>query len=82
VSLRTPGARANFSVGDEIAFLDFVKECFAQKRKTLRNNLRARLGARTEEILQMTGLPSSVRAETLTVAQFAGLFQLLRNEKI
>ena len=48
VSFRMPGARATIAAGDEKAFLDFVKECFAQKRKTLRNNLRARLGTRAE----------------------------------
>jgi 16S rRNA (adenine1518-N6/adenine1519-N6)-dimethyltransferase len=82
VSLRMPGARARIAVGDEAAFLDFVKECFAQKRKTLRNNLRARLGTRTEEILRKAELSTRVRAETLTVSQFAELFKLLREEKI
>ncbi len=78
VSFRIPGARSNFPVKDENAFLDFVKECFAQKRKTLRNNLRARLGTRTEGILREAGLSPDVRAEQLTVPQFAALFQLTR----
>ncbi len=76
VSFRMPGGRANNTVADENAFLDFVKECFAQKRKTLRNNLRARLGTRTEDILEEAGLASDVRAEQLTVPQFAELFRL------
>jgi 16S rRNA (adenine1518-N6/adenine1519-N6)-dimethyltransferase len=76
VSLRTPGASAKNPIDDEIAFLDFVKECFAQKRKTLRNNLRRRLGTRTEGILREAGLSADVRAEQLTVSQFAGLFRL------
>jgi 16S rRNA (adenine1518-N6/adenine1519-N6)-dimethyltransferase len=76
VSFRMPGARANNSVEDENAFLDFVKECFAQKRKTLRNNLRARLGTRTEDVLREAGLSPDARAEQLTVSQFAALFQL------
>ncbi|HEV7966937.1 MAG TPA: 16S rRNA (adenine(1518)-N(6)/adenine(1519)-N(6))-dimethyltransferase RsmA [Candidatus Acidoferrales bacterium] len=75
VSFRMPGTRAKCSVEDEHAFLDFVKECFAQKRKTLRNNLRPRLGSRTEDILQGAGLCPDVRAEQLTVYQFAALFQ-------
>jgi 16S rRNA (adenine1518-N6/adenine1519-N6)-dimethyltransferase len=78
VSFRMPGARAKISVGNESAFLDFVKECFAQKRKTLRNNLRARLGARVDEVLQEAGLSPDARAEQLTVPQFAKLFQLSR----
>jgi 16S rRNA (adenine1518-N6/adenine1519-N6)-dimethyltransferase len=78
VSFRMPGARVNNTVADESAFLDFVKECFAQKRKTLRNNLRVRLGDRTEDILEEAGLASGVRAEQLTVPQFAELFRLAR----
>jgi 16S rRNA (adenine1518-N6/adenine1519-N6)-dimethyltransferase len=76
VSFRMPGERVNFSVEDERAFLEFVKECFAQKRKTLRNNLRARLGTHTEDILRRAGLPMEARAEQLTVSQFAALFRL------
>jgi 16S rRNA A1518/A1519 N6-dimethyltransferase RsmA/KsgA/DIM1 with predicted DNA glycosylase/AP lyase activity len=53
-----------------------VKECFAQKRKTLRNNLRRRLGTRTEGVLLEAGLSADARAEQLTVSQFAGLFRL------
>lgn len=79
VSFRIPGERAKHSVGDESAFLEFVKECFAQKRKTLRNNLRTRLGERTEEVLRQAGLPADARAEQLTVPQFAALFQLILN---
>src|ERR1700692_4113725 len=71
VRLRMPGAREAFEVRDETAFLDFVKECFAQKRKTLRNNLRARLGKRTEEILREAGLSAEARAEELPVSKFA-----------
>jgi 16S rRNA (adenine1518-N6/adenine1519-N6)-dimethyltransferase len=76
VSLRMPGERANHRVEDEGAFLEFVKECFAQKRKTLRNNLRARLGESTEAVLRHAGLPADARAEQLTLPQFAALFQL------
>jgi 16S rRNA (adenine1518-N6/adenine1519-N6)-dimethyltransferase len=76
VSFRMPGARAKTVVEDETAFLDFVKECFAQKRKTLRNNLRARLGTRTEEVLREADLPADARAEQLTVTQFAELLRL------
>ena len=78
VSFRMPGARVKNSVDDENAFLNFIKECFAQKRKTLRNNLRARLGARTEDVLREARLSQDARAEQLTVTQFAGLFKLAR----
>jgi len=78
VSFRMPGARMQNPVEDENAFLDFVKECFAQKRKTLRNNLRARLGPRTVDVLKEAGLSPDARAEQLTIAQFVALFQLAR----
>jgi 16S rRNA (adenine1518-N6/adenine1519-N6)-dimethyltransferase len=78
VSFRMPGARAKNSVEDESKFLDFVKECFAQKRKTLRNNLRARLAGRVDEVLREAGLSPDARAEQLTVSQFANLFKLVR----
>jgi 16S rRNA (adenine1518-N6/adenine1519-N6)-dimethyltransferase len=78
VSLRMPGARKTLNVGDEKAFLDFVKQCFAQKRKNLRNNLRARLGTRAGELLREAGLSPDARAEELSVAKFAELFRLVR----
>ncbi len=76
VSFHMPGERVNNPGMDENAFLDFVKECFAQKRKTLRNNLRGRLGTRAEDVLKEAGLTSDARAEQLTIAQFVALFQL------
>jgi 16S rRNA (adenine1518-N6/adenine1519-N6)-dimethyltransferase len=78
ISFRLPGARAQNSLPDENAFLDFVKECFAQKRKTLRNNLRPRLGVRTEEVLRDAGLSISARAEGLSLPEFVTLFQSSR----
>lgn len=77
VTLRMPGARQNNPIDDQIAFLDFVKQCFAQKRKTLRNNLRGRLGAKTQEVLRQAGVPLDARAEQLSISQFAALFQLV-----
>jgi len=76
VSFHMPGERKNNPGVDENAFLDFVKECFAQKRKTLRNNLRGRLGTRTEDVLKQAGLTSDARAEQLTIDQFVALFRL------
>lgn len=83
VSLRLPGARASVHVADEHEFLQFIKECFAQKRKTLRNNLRGRLGTRTEQILREAKLKPEARAEQLSISQFAEVFRLLRvNESV
>ncbi len=78
VSFRMPGERAKIAIEDESEFLDFVKECFAQKRKTLRNNLRARLGKQAEDLLREAGVSPGSRAEELTVEQLAGLFRVVR----
>ena len=78
VTFRMPGERSKHAVEDESAFLEFMKECFAQKRKTLRNNLRPRLGDRAEEALQSAGLPAAARAEELTPADFVKLFRVTR----
>jgi 16S rRNA (adenine1518-N6/adenine1519-N6)-dimethyltransferase len=59
---------------DTERFLEFVKICFAQKRKTLLNNLRS-LGKTNEAraALERCGLRADVRAEQLTVPEFAKL---------
>ena len=94
VTLRLPGERAKLSLSGKSAptadtavqpaidadsrFLDFVKLCFSQKRKMLRNNLRslAKL-EKVQEALVSLNLPPNSRAEQLTVAQFAALQSLL-----
>jgi 16S rRNA (adenine1518-N6/adenine1519-N6)-dimethyltransferase len=75
VRLSMPGKGAPLGVPNEKTFLEFVKTCFAQKRKTLANNLRATLGEeRARTLIRETGLRSDARAEQLSVAQFAQLF--------
>ncbi len=74
VTLRLPGERAKLGLKDEPRFLNFVKLCFSQKRKTLVNNLRAL--AKPEEFraaLASLSLRPDARAEQLTVAQLAAL---------
>jgi 16S rRNA (adenine1518-N6/adenine1519-N6)-dimethyltransferase len=78
VSLRFPGERTKLSIGDEHAFLEFVKGCFRQKRKTLSNNLRSVVAPETARgILRDLRLREDARAEQLTVAQFAALHQAI-----
>jgi 16S rRNA (adenine1518-N6/adenine1519-N6)-dimethyltransferase len=74
VTLRLPGQGVKLGIVDTDRFLEFVKICFAQKRKTLLNNLRS-LG-KTDEAraaLERCGLRADVRAEQLTVPEFAKL---------
>jgi len=74
VTLRLPGERAKLALLDELAFLDFVKLCFAQKRKTLVNNLRpVAKPDRVREALAEQSLRPDARGEQLSVAQFAAL---------
>ncbi|MGB7847612.1 MAG: 16S rRNA (adenine(1518)-N(6)/adenine(1519)-N(6))-dimethyltransferase RsmA [Candidatus Acidiferrum sp.] len=78
VTLRFPGERINFQVSDAPAFLEFVKTCFAQKRKTLSNNLRPlATPERVRELLKELKLREDARAEQLTVAQFAALYRAI-----
>lgn len=55
---------------DRTAFERLVKTAFAQRRKTLRNNLKNML---TGEAIEQTGIDPSCRAETLSVPQFIEL---------
>jgi 16S rRNA (adenine1518-N6/adenine1519-N6)-dimethyltransferase len=74
VSLRLPGERAKLALRDEAAFLDFVKLCFSQKRKTLVNNLRSLAKPEVvREALQELAARPDARAEQLSVSQFAAL---------
>jgi 16S rRNA (adenine1518-N6/adenine1519-N6)-dimethyltransferase len=76
VTLRLPGERARLPQVDEAAFLDFVKLCFAQKRKTLVNNLKSRVKPeQVREALASLKLGVDARAEQLSVADFAALFR-------
>lgn len=78
ITLRFPGERRRFSDLSEARFLDFVKVCFAQKRKTLANNLRS-LGApeSTRLALESLGLRPDARAEQLPVASLIELQRIL-----
>jgi 16S rRNA (adenine1518-N6/adenine1519-N6)-dimethyltransferase len=74
VTLRLPGERAKLSLSDASRFLDFVKLCFSQKRKTLVNNLRSLAKPdRVREALASLNLRPDARAEQLPVAQLAAL---------
>lgn len=64
---------------EEAPFITFLKQCFAQKRKTLSNNLRA-AGFTPDaiaEAYQASGTPLQIRAEALPIEQFASLWRSL-----
>ncbi|MBL1432997.1 MAG: 16S rRNA (adenine(1518)-N(6)/adenine(1519)-N(6))-dimethyltransferase RsmA [Gammaproteobacteria bacterium] len=66
-----PHATPPVLIQNKIGFHKFIKACFAQKRKTLRNNLKKILSA--EKILAV-GIDPTRRAETLTIKEFAALY--------
>ena len=76
VTLRLPGERPSLAVQDDQGFLEFVKICFAQKRKTLSNNLRNIAGLeQTRTLLRDLGLRKDARAEQLSVGELAAVYQ-------
>jgi 16S rRNA (adenine1518-N6/adenine1519-N6)-dimethyltransferase len=78
VTLRLPGERAKLPQIDEASFLEFVKLCFSQKRKTLVNNLKSRVKPElVREALANLKLRADARAEQLSVAHLAALSQQL-----
>lgn len=78
VSLRFPGEREKLGISDDPAFLEFVKGCFGQKRKTLSNNLRELAAPeQVRGILRELKLREDARAEQLSVAEFAALYQAI-----
>jgi 16S rRNA (adenine1518-N6/adenine1519-N6)-dimethyltransferase len=78
VTLRFPGENANLQISDPSRFLEFVKICFAQKRKTLSNNLRPLATPEgVRRLLMELQLREDARAEQLTVAQFAALYRVI-----
>jgi 16S rRNA (adenine1518-N6/adenine1519-N6)-dimethyltransferase len=68
---------------DERSFIDLVKMAFAQKRKTLSNNLRAAKidAARATAALEKAGIDSHARAETLTLEAFAALWHAINSNQ-
>ena len=63
----------------QTAFLDFVKRCFASKRKNLLNNLSSlRPRNEVETILRNLGLPATSRAEEISIEGLARLYETFR----
>jgi 16S rRNA (adenine1518-N6/adenine1519-N6)-dimethyltransferase len=65
-------------VGEE-PFIAFLKLAFAQKRKTLRNNLRGQYQeAAVRAALKSAGLRTDVRAEAISLGKMAAMFRALQ----
>ena len=60
---------------DAVKFLELVRTLFAQRRKTVKNNLKAigKSSAEIDEALAQAGISQTERAERLTIAQILDL---------
>ena len=67
---------------DEATFPRFVRQCFAQKRKTLANNLRATglAPAAVAAALEQAAIDPNARAEALPIEALAALWHSLQTE--
>ena len=64
---------------EEEPFIAFLKQAFAQKRKTLANNLRGQYDAEAiRAALKAAGVRSEVRAEAMSLEKTAAVFRALR----
>jgi 16S rRNA (adenine1518-N6/adenine1519-N6)-dimethyltransferase len=70
----TPHKTPRWPEVDETALGRCVALCFAQRRKTLRNNLKGHID---DEALLQLGIDPGARAETLTIDQFIALVHLI-----
>jgi 16S rRNA (adenine1518-N6/adenine1519-N6)-dimethyltransferase len=78
VNLRFPGEGSKLEGLAPEPFLDFVKRCFAQKRKTLANNLKSSTPpAQVRDLLGKLNLREDARAEQLNVSELARLYEAL-----
>ena len=64
---------------DSIKFLEFIKECFSMKRKTLRNNLKNYDFSIVEKVLKDNNYSDSVRAEEIDLETFIKIYKELGN---
>lgn len=69
-------------VSDERRFFALVLACFAQRRKTILNNLKVAAASQAfakdvRSALEAASVVAQRRAETLSLAEFAGLFEAL-----
>jgi 16S rRNA (adenine1518-N6/adenine1519-N6)-dimethyltransferase len=74
----TPSPRLEGLHVDEAEFIQFLKLSFAQKRKTLWNNLKSRYGSDgLTKAMRQAKIKPTIRAEALSLEQNAALFRAL-----
>jgi 16S rRNA (adenine1518-N6/adenine1519-N6)-dimethyltransferase len=73
----TMAPRAEELQVDPAAFVEMLKLAFAQKRKTLVNNLKGSYGNKAAAALKEAGVRPDTRAEALTLDEMAGIFRAL-----
>lgn len=73
----TPHAYAPVQVSDEAIFSHVVMQAFSQRRKTLRNTLK---GLLTDSQLSTLGIDPNLRAQALSLQQFAVLSNAVTHE--
>ena len=73
----TMAPRAEELQVDPTAFVEMLKLAFAQKRKTLVNNLKASYGNNAAAALKAAGVRPDSRAEALTLDKMAGVLRAL-----
>ena len=72
----------DISAGEETAFWSFVRAAFSQKRKMLVNNWKGLYEAeRLLKAMERAGVDPQVRAEALSLQEFAALYHALRHRK-
>jgi 16S rRNA A1518/A1519 N6-dimethyltransferase RsmA/KsgA/DIM1 with predicted DNA glycosylase/AP lyase activity len=78
LAMNLPGEGPHLQIANDGAFLKFLQNCFSQKRKTLRNNLKELFS--DEQIaaaLATCQLTPKSRAEELSLSQFSQLYRSL-----
>lgn len=70
--------RPERTIANEKAFVELVKACFVQRRKTLLNNLQAWLDDKQQALsmLEKAGIDPSCRAQQLTLDDFVRLYEV------
>jgi len=73
-----PHEKPPVEVTNEKIFSKVVTQCFAMRRKTLRNNLKETL---SEEEIESANIDPGCRSETLSIQQFAALANLVAGKE-